>query len=51
MFYGFETKKVTETLPSHWSYLDEPVKGLRPKTLPIPSLAGSGVTSADFSKR
>jgi hypothetical protein len=51
IFYGFETRKVNETLPSHWSHLNEPGKGFRPKTSSIPSLAETGVTWADFSKR
>jgi hypothetical protein len=50
IFYGFETKNVHETLPSHWSHLNEPVKGFLSKTPPIPHLAGTDVTGADFSK-
>jgi hypothetical protein len=51
IFYGFETRKMNEMLPSHWSHLIEPGKGFRPKTFSIPSLAETGVTWADFSKR
>jgi hypothetical protein len=51
IFYGFETMRVNEMLPSHSSHLNEPAKGFLSKTFPVPSLADTGVARVDFSKR
>jgi hypothetical protein len=50
IFYGIETKKLNKAMYYYWSHLNNPVKGFRSKTFPVPPLARTGIQLVDFSK-
>jgi len=50
IFYSIEMEKVNKTLQYFWGHLNDPVKGFRSKTFPVPPLAGTSVPCGRFYK-
>jgi len=50
IFNDIEIWKMSKTLQYYWSHLNNPVKGFRSKTFPVPPLAGTGGPWGDFTK-